>query len=76
VRACLGRAFKRKANRGETRRLLSEGASERNDRNCHQISATLRITGTFNRAQVDKVVGCLPAILFPSAIRSDESEPR
>ena len=34
------------------------------------------LTVKFARAHVDNLVGCRPAILFASAIRSDESEPR
>src|SRR6266550_7256314 len=37
---------------------------------------TASLIGTFSRAQFENLVGCLPAILFASAIRSDESEPK
>ena len=33
-------------------------------------------TGKFTRAHAEKLVGCRPAILFASAIRSCESEPK
>src|SRR6202020_2657104 len=33
-------------------------------------------TGKVTRAHVEKLVGCRPAILFASAIRSCESEPK
>jgi hypothetical protein len=38
--------------------------------------ATLAETGKFTRAHAANLVGCRPAILLASAIRSDESEPR
>ena len=44
--------------------------------NFHRGLHTASLTGTLTRAHVAKLVGCPPAILFASAIRPDESEPR
>jgi len=40
------------------------------------IMCSTLLSGKFTWAHVEKLVGCLPAVLFASAIRSSESEPK